>query len=136
MITTGKKLIIALLMVLFSLVLMRFNSWFGVGVVVGLVLAILYTIDYATELRTIENANKLQHFLLVLLTVPQILFGIGIIAIGASIVLWVLYNNFVARQSEYTGGFLTFGMAPIFIVFGIGLLISALKKRDRKSNES
>lgn len=31
---------------------------------------------------------------------------------------WVLYNTFIDRQPEYTGGFLTFGIGPILTLFG------------------
>jgi len=135
MITTGKKLGITLLMMPGSLVLMRFSGWFGICFVLGLVLSILYCLDYAAELRSLENPTKLQNIMLMLLTVPQVLFGIGVLGVGVSIALWVLYNTFIERQPEYTGGFLTFGMAPVFIVFGLGLLVSTIKKRDSENNE-
>jgi hypothetical protein len=131
MITTGKKLFIALLLVPVSLVLMRFSGWFGVGFTAGIILSILYCIDYVAELRSMESPTKTQQFMLMLLTVPQVLFGLGVFTIGISITLWVLYNTFIERQPQYTGGFLTFGMAPAFILFGIGLITSAIKKGRR-----
>jgi len=136
MVSTGKKLIVAVLMIPSSLVLVRINGWFAIGFLLGMILSILYCIDYAYELREIEQPTKVQRFIRVLLTVPQILFGLVVLTIGVSIALWVLYNSFVERQPQYSGGILTFGMASLFILFGIGLIKISFKKHDDSSSSS
>ena len=59
---------------------------------------------------------------------PQALLGAISIVLGLSIAGWVLYNSFIERQSEYSGGFLTFGIAPALVLFGLYSVRVAFKR--------
>jgi hypothetical protein len=132
---SGRKLGLTLLSMPVSVGLMRLNGWFGLGFLVGLILSILYCIDYAEEVRSIANKTKSQKLILMMLTVPQVFFGVTAFIIGFSIVLWVLYNTFIVRMPQYPSGFVTFGIAPSLILFGIGLIRSAFKGHNSDLNE-
>ena len=49
---------------------------------------------------------------------PQAVFGLLAVVCGISIIAWALYNSLVERRTEYSGGFLTFGLGPILALFG------------------
>ncbi len=74
--------------------------------------------DLGKSMRKADNLSRLVLTLGMLLGVPQALLGIISITLGAAIVVWVIYNSFIERQSEYTGGFLTFGIGPALILVG------------------
>ena len=105
------------------------NGWFGLGFLIGLILSILYCFDFASELRATESPTKFQKFMLVLLSIPQAIFGLLALLIGLAIAVWVIYNTFVQRQPEYSGGFLTFGIAPALLLFGMAAVVSAFKRK-------
>jgi hypothetical protein len=128
MLSSGKKLSISLLVMPASILLLAVNGWFGLGFLIGLILSILYGFDFASELRAISKPSKFQKFLIVLLLFPQAIFGLLSFLIGLAIAVWVIYNTFVARQPEYSGGFLTFGIAPALLIFGAAAIVSAFKR--------
>jgi succinate dehydrogenase/fumarate reductase cytochrome b subunit len=107
---------------------MRLTGWFGLLFLVALICSILYCFDYAEELSLIEEKSKYQKFISKVLLFPMVIFGLIALSIGLSIVVWVLYNTFIERQPQYTGGFLTFGIAPALVIFGLILLNSMFKK--------
>ena len=63
-----------------------------------------------------------------LMGVPQALFGTVCLASGLAIICWVLYNSLWHRDPNYTGGWLTFGIAPLLSLFGAGLIMDAFKR--------
>jgi protein-S-isoprenylcysteine O-methyltransferase Ste14 len=92
--------------------------WFLLFIFVAVPLLILSWVDLGRAIRGAENPTRLLLTLGVIFGLPQALLGIFAIICGVSIVGWVLYNSFVKRQSEYSGGFLTFGIGPALAVFG------------------
>ena len=125
---SGIKLLISFLLVPISLFMMRLTGWFGLLFLVSLICSILYCIDYAAELKLLEEKSKYQRFISKVLLFPVAIFGLISLSIGLLIAVWVLYNTFIERQPQYTGGFLTFGIAPVLIIFGLASLESVFKK--------
>ena len=85
-----------------------------------------------------ESHNIVSKFGKTILRAPIALFGAVSILIGSSIILWVLYNIFVERQSEYTGPSTIlggFGIGPSLIFFGVYMLRLAIKKQASKDNQ-
>ena len=104
------------------------SIFIGVFIFIGIPVLILTWIEFGDYLRTKENASLLVRTIGFIFGVPQALFGLISLGIGLAIVLWVLYNTFIEQQKEYSGGFLTLGMSPLFIMFGLFLIKSAFNK--------
>ncbi len=49
----------------------------------------------------------------------RMVLGVVAIFFGLAIGAWVLYNSWVERLPEYSGGFLTFGISPMMIGCGV-----------------
>jgi hypothetical protein len=123
-------LMVSLSTLALSILLLRVNGWFGLGMVIGLVLSILYGFDVAHELRESPRSSRARQLLGNLMGIPQALFGVLCAAAGLAIVGWVLYNTFVERLPQYNGGFLTFGIGPVLVLFGFGWLVTAFRRGD------
>lgn len=67
---------------------------------------------------------------------PQALFGVGVAIIGLGIIGWVLYNSFVERQEQYSGGFMTLGMGPVLVLFGTAWLRSAFRADAQQPDDA
>ena len=91
-------------------------------------LLVLYLMDYSQELREVPNPSPLLRAFAFLMSIPQAIFGLTTLCFGVVLICWVLYNSFVERRPEYSGGFLTFGLGPLCIVFGGGWLVGAFRK--------
>ncbi len=63
----------------------------------------------------------------VVMGVPQALLGLISAGVGLSIIGWVLYNTFIERQPQYSGGFLTLGIGPTLVLFGLAWVRSAFR---------
>ena len=135
MTSSGSKLLISILLIPSSLFLMRITGWFGLLFLISLICSILFCFDYAGELRSLERKTKYQKFISIVLFLPQAFFGLIAFSIGISIALWVLYNTFIERLPEYSGGFLTFGIAPALIIFGLVSLRSVFINNKGDKNE-
>ena len=109
--------------------------WFVLFIFVGLPVFIMSVMDLGKTLRESQSPSYLVMILGMLLGVPQALLGLVAIALGAAIVVWVLYNTFVERQPEYTGGFLTFGLGPALILVGWYWLRQAFARSPEAGNE-
>ena len=133
---TARKLLLSIALFVLSFPLVILNGWFGLGIPVGLVLSILYWLDLAQELRDTPSPSRRVRVATVLMGVPQALFGLLCAGIGLSIVAWVLYNTFVERQPEYTGGFIALGIGPALILFGLGWLAAAFNRNTRGRAEA
>jgi hypothetical protein len=96
--------------------------------IVGFVLSILWWMDLGRLLRAIEQPTSLQRVLGILFGIPQALFGLLCIVAGGSMVAWVLWNSVVQQESQYSGGFLTFGIGPMLVLFGAGWVVYAFKR--------
>jgi hypothetical protein len=61
----------------------------------------------------------------------RLVFGLLAVLIGISIIAWVCYNEFIARQSEYPGTswWQPFGIAPLMIGIGVYWLRGLRRKR-------
>lgn len=95
---------------------------------------VLSIIDALGFLKSSPEETVFGRLLAVVLSIPAFLLGLGTFAIGASIILWVLYNIFVERQPEYTGpgillGVASFGMGGPIAALGIWWMILAVKRR-------
>jgi hypothetical protein len=108
--------------------LLGVNGWFGVGFVVALPLVILLWFDLGRELRTSPSSGRVGRIAGLLMGVPQALFGLVCATAGIAIVCWVLYNSFWKQDPNYTGGFLTFGVGPLLVLFGVGLALDAFRR--------
>ncbi|MEA9566269.1 hypothetical protein [Xanthomonas sp. WHRI 8932A] len=129
--STTRRLLLSLAVLVLSLPLVSLNGWFFLGVPVGLVLSILYWFDLAQELRDTPNPSRRLRLASVVMGVPQALFGLLCAGIGLCIIAWVLYNTFVQRQPEYTGGFVGLGIGPALVLFGFGWLAAIFKRNSR-----
>jgi hypothetical protein len=102
----------------------------------GVPLLVLAWVDLGRSLRQLQNPSRSVYFLGLVLSIPQILFAVLAILIGICLLGWVLYNSFITRLPEYNGGFLTFGIGPALIAFGVMWLRQALSVRLRDAAPS
>ncbi|MDR0634193.1 MAG: hypothetical protein LBF91_04365 [Azoarcus sp.] len=65
---------------------------------------------------------------------PKALLGLASIGIGLAIIAWVVYNSFVERLPQYSGGFLTFGIGTTLLLFGWAWLVSAFRGKPDASD--
>lgn len=126
--STGTKLSLALLTLVVSVGLMGFSAWFGWGAVLALPLSILWWFDLGAGWRQAGAENAWKRLAGRLMGLPQALFGLLCTAIGLALLGWVLYNSFGPRDPAYSGGFLTFGLAPTLVLFGTGLILAAFRR--------
>lgn len=101
---------------------------FFLTLLASLPFVILYWFDLGRQLRNAANPSPMVRILGVIMGVPQAFFGLVCAGIGAAIVIWVLYNTFVQRQPEFTGGLLSLGMGPALFLFGLAWLLSAFRR--------
>lgn len=111
------------------------TAWFLLFIFVGLPVLIVAWIDLGSELRRLENPTLFQKVLGVLFGVPQAVLGVTSVLIGLSIVGWVLYNSLVETQPQYSGGFLTLGVGPALVVFGLYWARVAFKRESYMEND-
>ncbi|MDR0737031.1 MAG: hypothetical protein LBF51_09440 [Zoogloeaceae bacterium] len=125
---TGHKLTVASIVLVVSILLLRVDGWFGLGFVAAFPLAILWWFELGRELRDSDAASPFRRAVGLLMGLPQAVFGLFSLITGVSIIAWVLYNSFWRRDPHYTGGFLTFGVGPLLVLFGLWLLVDAFKR--------
>ncbi|GGD79487.1 hypothetical protein [Lacimicrobium alkaliphilum] len=111
------------------------TTWFLLFIFVGLPVLILAWIDLGSALRSLDNPTPLQRMLGVLFGVPQAVLGITSVFIGLSIVGWVLYNSLVEMQPQYSGSFLTLGVGPALVIFGLYWARAAFKREGKSEND-
>lgn len=133
---TARHFVLWLSVLVLSFPLLRISGWFGLGIPVGLVLSILYGFDLAAECRTAPSPNRLRRIACWALAVPQVLFGLLSTAIGMAILVWILYNTFVDRQPQYRPHLFGFGIGPLLLLFGIGWIASAFRRRSPDSDDA
>lgn len=104
------------------------TAWMTGFVFLGVPIFILCWIEFGTELRAIENPGWLLKLLGMLFGIPQLLFGLVALAIGLAITGWVLFNVFIERQPEYSGGYFSLGVAPALIVVAWYWIRAAFRK--------
>ena len=105
--------------------------WFILFVFVGIPLLLLTWVDLGRALRRLPDPSPVVYLLMLLFAVPQVALALVAIVCGATLFGWVLYNSFVKRLPEYSGGFLTFGIGPALISFGVIWLRQALSRHRR-----
>jgi hypothetical protein len=127
---TAIKLLVCLAAVPLAVVLtwLTGSGYFLMMWLIAFPLLVLYLMDYSRELRSAPNPSWTVRVLALLMSVPQALFGLLTLTFGVAMILWVLYNSFIERQPEYSGGFLTFGIGPICILVGGGWILDAFRK--------
>jgi hypothetical protein len=74
---------------------------------------------FGPSLAGSKNPTALVRTLAFIFTVPQELFAIFAIICGITLIGWVTYNSLIKRVPQYSGGFLTFGIGPALISFGV-----------------
>lgn len=126
--STARKLLVAGLVLVGSVLLLPVNGWFSLGLVVALPVVILLWIDFGRELRSSPSTTRTGRIAGLLMGVPQALFGLVCAAVGMGIICWVLYNSFWRRDPHYTGGFMTLGIGPVLSLFGGGLVVDAFRR--------
>ena len=134
---TALKLGISLAAMPLSIVLLGLthNTFFFLSFLAGLLFSVLYWLDLAGQIRDQPNPSRAGRTLAVLMAVPQALFGLLCAFTGLAVVLWVLYNTFVDRQPQYTGGFMALGIGPMLFVFGAGWVVTAFRRDAGKSDD-
>lgn len=120
-----------------SVLLLRWTHWDGffVTFLIALVLSVLYGLNLGQQIRAIRPQRWPLRLLGLLLGGPQALLGLGCIAAGAAIVIWVLYNSFVERLPSYSGTFLSLGIGPVLIWVGYRWLMGAFSAGPPPPNE-
>lgn len=127
---TSFKFLLAIVMLLASLPLMRLSGWFGVGFPVGLVLSILWGIDYAAELRARSALTPPRRLALVLLSSMQAMVGLVVMGCGLAMLAWVGWNLFVEGQPEFIPDLFGLLVTLCVIALGGGWLHGALQRRS------
>jgi hypothetical protein len=127
---TSTKLLIALALIPASLPMMRLSGWFGLGVPVGLVLAILWGIDYAAELRARPTLTPLRRLALVLLSSMQAMVGLVALGCGLAMLAWVGWNLVVEWRPEFIPDLFGLLLTACVIALGAGWLHGALQRRS------
>jgi hypothetical protein len=110
-----------------------------VGAVLGIVYilllipyGILRMIDFY---RTNDGATLLRRIFNAVFRVPLALFGLVCLVAGVAIIGWVLYNELVKRQKEYSGprfiiGEGSFGVAVPLVIFGWFTIRSVARRKE------
>jgi hypothetical protein len=96
--------------------------WFILFIFVGIPFSILAFFDVGRSLRALPNPARLVRVIGIVCALPQALFALVAIALGVTLVVWVLYNSLVRHVPGYSGGFLTFGIGPALVLIGLGWL--------------
>ncbi|KFN49166.1 hypothetical protein P873_11975 [Arenimonas composti TR7-09 = DSM 18010] len=131
----GRRLLGAMVVGLVSLPLMGLNGWFGIGVMLALVLGLLWGFDFAAELRASPPGGRWGPWAVRLAAAPKALFGLISLGIGVAIVAWLLWNLFVARQPEFQWTSLYGLFVPLgLIVLGQRWLAEAVGRKPAVSN--
>ena len=113
------------------------TAWFILFIFVGIPIFILTWIDLGNSLRGLENPSLFVRVLIIILGVPQAMFGLVALVIGASVIMWVLYNTLIETLPQYKGGILVFGVAPALLLFGIyWLRLVFVRERQERNNET
>lgn len=112
------------------------TAWFILFIFVGIPIFILAWVDLGRAVRSVRNPSVSLRMLGIIFGVPQALLGTIAIALGVSVVGWVLYNSIIERQSEYSGGFLMFGIAPALVLFGLYWVRAAFKREMNAEHEA
>lgn len=97
----------------------------GMVFALGLACALLYLLELRQALLEIEHPGWPLRALRALIAVPQAIIGLASLCMGLGMIGWVLYNSLVERLPQYSGGFLTFGVSSMLVLFGFGLLRNA-----------
>ena len=134
--TTARNFAISAVGMPVSVLLLRWtqSDIFFVLLILCFIASILLGMDLGRKLRALRSPSALQRVAGILLGVPQALFGLLSIALGASIGCWVLYNSFVQKQPQYSGGFLTFGISPALILVGAAWTARSFRREREDEN--
>jgi uncharacterized membrane protein YwaF len=101
---------------------------FLIFIFLGIPLLILTWVDLGHSLRSVSHPSRAVYILGVIFAVPQVLFATVAILCGVTLLCWVLYNSLIRRFPQYSGGFLTFGLGPALISFGVLWLRQSLSR--------
>ncbi len=126
---TAVKLALSIAVIPASIVLLAFtgNGWFYLPIILSLPAIVLYWMDFGREVRSACNLGPYARAVGIAFGVPQALFGILAVVLGLGLVAWVLYNSFIERLPQYSGGFLTLGIGPLVVLFGVGCVVDAFR---------
>ncbi|MGF6420149.1 hypothetical protein ABH900_003668 [Stenotrophomonas sp. AN71] len=134
---TSRKLGLSLATLLSSLPLMiaTGNGYFILLLLIGLPATILFWFDRGRELRDLSTPSRTERMLGLAMGVPQVVFGLLCAGIGLMLVLWILYNLLVERQSQFRIPSLpALGVGPLMIVVGLGWARTAFQRAALKQH--
>lgn len=128
----ARRFLLSLAVFLLSFPLLLLDAWFGIGIFIGLVLSILHGLDLAEALRDTPDPSRRVRAAILLLGVPQALFGLLCAGTGLAIIAWVLYNTFVERLPAYSGSLAALGVGPALVLVGVAWLASAFRRNSKR----
>ena len=105
------------------------TAWFLLATFVALPIFILSWVELGSALRNHPSSSRILFTVGFLFGLPQAFFGLFSLVSGVAIIVWVLYNSFIARVPQYSGGFLTFGIGPVLVLFGTHWLRQAFTRQ-------
>ena len=136
------KYILFISTILFPVFAFVLNHDFFSAVILIVWLVLLIPLDIVTVIdryRTTDKDNILTKQGLLLTKVLILCLGLCSIIIGASIIVWVLYNIFIERLPEYSGPRTIcggFGIGPSLCAYGMYLLRLAFNRgRSKTANK-
>ncbi len=106
------------------------TGWFLLLFFGALPMFMLAWVEMGRSLRGYSPRSRSTYILGALFGVPQAFFGLLALVSGVAIIAWVLYNSFVSRQPQYTGGFLTLGIGPALVLFGVYWIRDAFSRHE------
>lgn len=101
--------------------------------IAGFIFTLLYCMDLGQELR--DGDGWASRVLGILLGVPQALLGLCCVALGVTMIGWVLYNMFIERDEHYTGGLMAFGFGPAMVLLGTFWIVGAFRRSFSPSGD-
>lgn len=105
--------------------------WLSLFAFVAIPFFVLTWIGLGKALRNQENPSLFIKTTGILFGVPQTIFGLLSIAIGVTLIGWILYNLLIEQQEEFSGSIFSIGSSLTFIIFGVLWLRRAFKRNTK-----
>ena len=95
------------------------TAWFLLMIFCAFPVLRLTWVEFWRALRNIPSPSRTRFFFGIFFGLPQAMFGLRSVIRGIAVIGWALYNSFISRQYEYTGGFPALGIGPALTLFGV-----------------